>query len=120
MQNFKLTAAELNMAEILWDKAPLKSAELVTLCQERFDWKKSTTYTILRRLEEKKVFANESGKVTALISKEDFFSAQSRMFVEESFGGSLPKFIAAFAGKSRLSKSEICELKRIIDEYDGN
>lgn len=119
MENFKLTAAELDMAEILWQQAPLKSSALVALCLARFDWKKSTTYTLLRRLEEKGVFKNENGTIRTIVSKEDFFSAQSRIFVEESFNGSLPKFITAFTRKSRLSKAEIDELKRIIDEYAG-
>lgn len=117
MLDYKLTETEEKFADIIWGKAPIESSELVKLCSKEFNWKKSTTYTMLKRLEIKMIFKNENCVVSALIKKEDFYAEQSKNFVEENFGGSLPKFLAAFTRSSRLSDNEIEELQKIINEH---
>ena len=119
MNDYRLTETETKFAEIIWENAPLKSSDLVKLCEERLKWKKSTTYTMLKRLEGKEIFRNENGVVSAQTRKEDFYAEQSKQFVEETFEGSLPRFVAAFTRKKKLSGYEIEELQRLIDEYKG-
>lgn len=116
MPEYKLGEIEMKFAEIIWEREPLKSRELAKLCEERLEWKKSTTYTILHRVCERGLFQNEGGVVTSLVSKEEFLAKRSEMFVEDTFEGSLPKFVAAFTSKRKLSKQEIEELQKIIDE----
>ena len=106
---------ETEFADIIWEREPVLSAELVTAAEERFGWKKSTTYTVLRRLCDKGLFENKSGIVTSLIKKEDFVSAQSENFVDDTFSGSLPAFIAAFSRRKKLTREEIDEIRRMID-----
>lgn len=116
MEEYKLGAVETRFAEIIWAREPLSSGELVKLCEEQLDWKKSTTYTVLKKLCERGIFQNEGGRVTSLISKEDYFAGQSRQFVEETFDGSLPAFIAAFTKRKALSPEEAEEIRRLIDQ----
>ncbi len=113
----ELTESEENLANIIWDNEPVKSSELVKMCEEKFGWKKSTTYTMLKRIEEKSVFKNEDSLVKSLISKNDYNSKKSKSFLEENFGGSLPKFLTAFSKHNKLSKDEINELQKLIDEH---
>ena len=96
MQECKLGAVESRFAQLIWQHEPLSSTELVKLAQQEMNWKKSTTYTVLKRLSQRGIFQNENGTVTSLISMEDFYAAQSRQFVEETFAGSLPAFLTAF------------------------
>jgi len=117
MVDYRLTEAEENLADLIWANEPIKSPDLVRLCSVEFDWKKSTTYTMLRRLEDKKVFQNNQSIVVSLIKKDDFYSEQSKIFVREKFSGSLPKFIAAFTRKNKLSLEEVEELERLINEH---
>lgn len=117
MKEYRLTAAEEKFAEIIWENEPIKSPELVKLSEKAFDWKKSTTYTMLKRLEEKRIFKNDKSIVVSLIKKDDFYGEQSKIFVEENFEGSLPKFIAAFTRRSKLNNEEIEELEKIINEH---
>lgn len=119
MHDYKLTEAETKFAEIIWSNAPLKSSDLVRLCGEHLNWKKSTTYTMLKRLEGKDLFRNEKGVVSTRIRKEDFYAEQSKQFVEEAFDGSLPQFVAAFTRAKKLSGKEIEELRKLIDEHKG-
>ncbi|MBQ2819564.1 MAG: BlaI/MecI/CopY family transcriptional regulator [Clostridia bacterium] len=116
MHDTKLGVVETHFADLIWNNEPISSGELVKLCEKELSWKKSTTYTILRRLCERGIFQNINGVVTSLISKDEFNAAQSEKFVEETFNGSLPKFLAAFSTRKKLSDSEIEELKRLIDE----
>ena len=116
MQEFTLGEIESRFADIIWENEPLKTSELLKLCEEAFGWKRSTTYTVLKRLEKKGLFINQEGTVTSLLSREDFYSRQSEQFVEQSFGGSLPAFLAAFTSGKKLSEKEVLELKQIIDE----
>lgn len=117
MIEYKFTEAEERFAKLIWDNEPIKSPELVKLCEKEFNWKKSTTYTMLKRLEEKGIFKNENAIVYAMIKKEDFYAVQSKNFVEENFGGSLPRFLAAFTRKSKLDEKDIKELEKLINDH---
>ena len=114
--DIKLGIVEMQFAEIIWENEPLSSGELVKLCQHKLDWKKSTTYTVLKKLCDRGIFKNEGGVVSSLISRDEFSSAQSSQFVEDNFSGSLPAFIAAFTAKNKLSDKEIEEIKRLIEK----
>lgn len=117
MRDYRLTEMEEKFADIIWVKEPIRSPDLVKLCQRVFNWKKSTTYTMLKRLEDKKIFENRNSIVTALVKKEDFYAEQSKLFVEENYGGSLPRFLAAFTRSKKLSHKEIDEIQKLIDEH---
>jgi len=118
MDNYKLGVMESKFADLIWENEPIKSGELVKLCSKQLDWKKSTTYTMLRRLCDRKIFQNQNGSVSSLITKEHFMSMKGKNFIEENFSGSLPKFLTAFTSRNKLSKKEIEEIKAIIDNYD--
>ena len=115
MSDLKMAPVETRFAEIIWAHEPVSSAELVKLAEEALGWKKSTTYTVIRRLCERGIFRNEGGAVTSLLSRADYDAAQSRQFVEESFSGSLPAFIAAFTRRKKLTDEEVAELQSLID-----
>ena len=114
--NTSLTEAEEKLAQLIWQNAPMTSPELVELAQQEMNWKKSTTYTVLRKLCNKGVFRNENANVTVILTTEELASLQSRRFVEDTFGGSLPKFIASFIGGEKLSVEQSESLKRLIEE----
>ena len=116
MAEYKLGEVETKFADIIWGNEPLTSGELVRICEKELGWKKSTTYTVLRRVCERGLFANTNGMVTSLVGKAEFYSRQSDQFVEDTFGGSLPKFIAAFTEHKKLSQKEIEEIQKIIEE----
>ena len=115
MAEYKLGEIESIFADIIWDNEPLSSRRLAELALERLDWKRTTTYTILKRLCDRELFQNEGGTVTSLVSREEFYARQSEMFVQETFHGSLPAFLAAFGSRKKLSDSEIDELQKVID-----
>lgn len=117
MKEYKLSQSETRFAELIWEHEPINSGELVKLCEKELAWKKSTTYTVLKNLCEKGIFQNQNAVVTSLIKKDEFYARQSRRFVEDTFGGSLPKFLAAFIGGNRLSDRQAEELKRLIDKH---
>lgn len=117
MDKYKLGEMETKFAELIWENAPVPSGELVRLCESGFHWKKSTTYTMLKRLCERGIFQNTQGVVTAVLSKEDFAATQSESFVEETFSGSLPQFLAAFTRRKKLSPEEVGEIQKFIDQY---
>ncbi|MBR4150807.1 MAG: BlaI/MecI/CopY family transcriptional regulator [Firmicutes bacterium] len=117
MSDHRLGEVEARFADIIWNNEPLGSGELVRLCEEELGWKKSTTYTVLKKLCSRGIFRNEGGVVSSLMSRGDFYAAQSSEVVEESFGGSLPSFIAAFTSRNRLSGEEVAEIKALIDAY---
>lgn len=119
MPQYTLGEVEAVFASIIWDNEPLPSSRLVELCAQKLDWKKSTTYTVLRRLCQKGIFQNEGGMVTSLLTREEFAARQSQEFVDQAFDGSLPKFLAAFASRKKLSGEEIEQLQRLIDESRG-
>ena len=117
MNDYQLGVVESRFADIIWQNEPITSGELTKLSEENLGWKKSTTYTVLKRLCDKGIFKNSDGKVTSLISKEEFYSLKSEKFVEETFKGSLPAFLAAFTARKNLTKSEVEALRKMIDEY---
>ncbi len=110
---------EAQFAELIWSNEPIQSGALVKLAEEKLNWKKSTTYTVLKKLCERGIFVNEGSIVKSLINKEEFYSMQSEAFVDTTFDGSLPAFIAAFTSRKKLSDKEIDEIKRLIDSYKG-
>ena len=116
MEELRLGVIESQFAEIIWSNEPLLSGELVKLCEQKLGWKKSTTYTVLKRLCERGIFQNEKGIVSALITKEEYDSAQSEKFLEENFGGSLPAFLAAFTRGKTLTREQQDTLQSLIDE----
>ena len=115
MEKMRLGAIESRFADIVWEHAPLSTSELIKLCAAEFAWKRTTTYTVLKRLSERGIFKNDNGTVSVLISKDEFYSMQSEEIVNESFGGSLPAFIAAFTSRQNLSEDEIAEIRAIIE-----
>ena len=117
MQTPKIFESEYRFCEILWENEPVTSSELVRLCREKLDWKKSTTYTVIRRLSERGVLKNENSIVTALVSKADVQSAESEEIVNRTFSGSLPSFIAAFTRKQSLTDEEINEIHQLINAH---
>ncbi|MCM1143567.1 MAG: BlaI/MecI/CopY family transcriptional regulator [Blautia sp.] len=119
MQEYKLAEGEARFAELIWREEPISSPELVKLCEKEFQWKKSTTYTVLKKLCERGIFQNEKTIVTSLISKEEFYSLKSQKFVEESFGGSIPRFLTAFMNGKKLTAQQAEELKNVIDSFQG-
>ena len=110
--------SEYRFMEILWDLEPVASGRLVEVCNERFEWKKSTTYTVIRRLTDRGIITSKKAIVTSLVSREDVQIKMSHDVVERSFAGSLPGFIAAFAKGRKLSAEEISEIRNMIDEYE--
>ncbi len=119
MANTNLTKTESRLAEIIWKHEPLASSELVRLCGTEMEWKKTTTYTMLKKLENKGLFSNEGGTIHSLVTKEEFAALQSREFISECFGGSLPRFFAAFTRGKELNDQEVEELQKMIDQYKG-
>lgn len=116
MGDYRLASAEEKFAEMIWANAPVSSTELVKLCEKEMNWKKSTTYTMLKKLCEKGIVQNHDAIVSVLISKEEFYGRQSRRYVNDVFAGSLPEFLTAFCGGRKLSKEEVEEMKRFIEE----
>lgn len=117
MDEIRLGAVESRFADIIWENEPLSSGELVKICEKELCWKKSTTYTVLKKLCERGIFKNENGTVTSLISKEELESRQSEKFVEENFDGSLPAFIAAFTKRKKLSEKDMKEIKELLEKF---
>lgn len=115
--DYELGEVQLKFADLLWKNEPVASGELVKICEKELEWKKSTTYTVLRKLCQKGIFKNENGVVTSVLSKDEYYSAKSEQFVEESFGGSLPAFIAAFSARKKLSETEIDEIQKMITDF---
>ncbi|MCH5265070.1 MAG: BlaI/MecI/CopY family transcriptional regulator [Lachnospiraceae bacterium] len=118
MRNNFLSESELAFAKLIWEKEPIKSGELAALCNEEFGWKKSTTYTVLKNLCNAGIFQNQKSVVTSLISEEQYQEQESTQIVEERFEGSLSKFVTAFTRKKKLTKRQLEELKRIIEENE--
>lgn len=117
MDDYTLGAVEKRFAELIWEHEPLSSGSLVLLAQEALGWKKSTTYTVLRRLCQRGIFQNQNSMVSSLISQEEFYALQSEKFVENTFSGSLPGFLAAFTSHKRLSEEEIRALEELINQH---
>lgn len=114
----RLGAVESKFADLIWNNEPLASSELVKMSEETLSWKKSTTYTVLKKLCDRGIFKNEKSVVTSIISKEDFYAMQSEQFVNETFNGSFPAFLAAFTKRKKLTKKEAEEIKDLISSFE--
>ena len=119
MKDMKLGMVEAHFADIVWQNEPLSTKELVSICEKELEWKRTTTYTVLKKLCERGIFKTENSMVTSLISKDEFYAIQSERCVEETFSGSLPAFIAAFSSRKKLTEEEIAEIRRMIDTFGG-
>ena len=117
MAEYRLARREASFADLIWTNEPINSGELVRLAEQELGWKKSTTYTVLKKLCDRGIFRNEGSTVSGVVTKEEFHARQSRQFVADVFDGSLPRFIATFIGHERLSDEQAGELARLIDEY---
>lgn len=115
--NITLGEMESRFADVIRENEGISSGELVKICAEKFWWKKSTTYTMLRRLCDKGICENKDGHVSSLVSKEEIAAMKTDEIIRESFGGSLPRFLAAFAERKKLSESEIDEIQKMIDKF---
>ncbi len=116
MKEYRLGALESRFADIVWENAPLSTTELVKLCEDEFSWKRTTTYTVLKRLSNGGLFSLEKGTVKALMTRDEFYSKQSKHYVEQSFSGSLPAFLSAFTSNRKLTQDEIAEIKKMIED----
>ncbi len=114
----KVYESEYRFCLILWEHEPVKSTELVKLCEEQLGWKKATTYTVIKRLAERGVLKNEKAVVTSLVSKDEIQASEIDELVEKTFEGSLPAFIAAFTKHKRLSEKEVQEIRQMIDSFE--
>lgn len=119
MNDLRMGTAESKFADIIWENEPISSGEMAKLGNKEFEWKKTTSFTVLKRLCERGIFQNQNGIVTSLISREEFYARHSENYVEETFGGSLPAFLTAFVTRKKLSDKEIEELQKIIDSMRG-
>lgn len=119
MGDIKLGAVETHFAEIIWAHESITTGQLVKLCADELQWKRTTTYTVLKKLSEKGIFKTENSIVTAVITKQEFEAMQSEQFVEENFKGSLPAFLAAFSTRKKLTDKEIEEMKNLIEQMRG-
>lgn len=118
MSDYQMGTVEARFADLIWENEPISSTELSKKCEEIFKWKKSTTYTVLKRLCEKGIFQNQKGTVTSLISKTEFYALQSEKFVEDTFQGSLPAFLAAFTSRKSLTAEEVAKLRQMVESYE--
>ena len=114
-----LGAMEARFADLIWESEPVGSTELVRRAAAELGWKKSPTYTVLKRLAERGLFVNEDGVVRAMVKRADYYAERSERFVDESFAGSLPAFVTAFTGRKKLSSAELDELQALIDKMRG-
>ena len=117
MSDFRMGMVEAKFADIIWANEPVTTRQLVTLCEEELNWKRTTTYTVLKRLCDRGIFVTDNSVVTSLISKDDFYAIQSENFVEDTFKGSLPAFLAAFTSRKSLSDDEVQEIQEMINKY---
>lgn len=119
MAEYRLGEIESVFADMIWEHEPIHSRDLAQLALEGLDWKRTTTYTVLKRLCDRGLFQNQGGMVTSLVSRQEFYAMQSENFVEKSFGGSLPAFLAAFGSRKKLTEAEAEEIQALIDSMRG-
>lgn len=115
MAEIKLGFVESHFADIIWKNAPLTTKKLVELCAAELNWKRTTTYTVLKKLCQRGLFTTNDGVITVLLSKEEFYAIRSEEFLNQTFSGSLPTFIAAFTTRKTLTPEELDEIKRLVD-----
>lgn len=118
MSEFKLGMVEARFADIVWANEPLTTKELVSLCEKELNWKRTTTYTVLKKLCERGIFKTENSVVTSIVSKNEFYAIKSENFVDETFAGSLPAFIAAFSSRKKPTAKELEEIKKMLDSFE--
>lgn len=118
MSEIKLGMVEARFADVIWDHAPLSTRELVNLCEKELNWARTTTYTVLKKLCDKGLFAMADHKVTVLMTKEEFQAIQCEQFVDDTCQGSLPVFLAAFTARKRLTAKDLDELKRLMATFE--
>ena len=114
---YQMTETEEKFADFVWEHEPVGSGELVKLCGDAFGWKKSTTYTFIKKLCGQGILKNEKAVVTSLITREEYLQGQGEAFVEKVFRGSLPKMIAAFMERKRLTPEQVAEIEQMIEDY---
>ncbi len=119
MSELRMGTAEARFADIIWNNEPISSGDLAKLANGEFEWKKTTSFTVLKRLCDRGIFQNQNGTVTSIISRNEFYARHSESYVEETFGGSLPAFLAAFGERKKLKAKEIDEIKKIIESMRG-
>ena len=118
MHTPKVFESEYRFCLILWEHEPVKSTELVKLCEQELGWKKATTYTVIKRLSERGVIKSEDAVVTSLVSKQEVQKSEMEEMVEKTFEGSLPAFVAAFASHAKLKEEDAKKLLQMIDEME--
>ncbi len=118
MADLQMGVVESRFADIIWQNEPISSTELAKRSEKELKWKKTTSYTVLKRLCDKGIFQNNKGTVTSIISRKEFYSMQSEKFVEETFDGSLPAFLTAFTARKNLTPEEVSHLRRMVEEYE--
>ncbi|MBR2739986.1 MAG: BlaI/MecI/CopY family transcriptional regulator [Oscillospiraceae bacterium] len=112
---YRLGTMEYRFLTLIWENEPINSTQLMKMCAEKFSWKKSTSFTMIKKLQEKGYIENKNSIVTSLVSQEAVMTAESKIVVTETFKGSLPKFVASFLGGSTISEEEAEEIKKLID-----
>lgn len=120
MSEIQMGAIESRFADIIWQNEPVTTTELVRMSESALGWKKTTAYTVLKRLCNKGIFRNDKGIVTSVISKDEFYSVQSEQFVDNTFGGSLPAFLAAFTKRKSLTREEVAQLRKMVADFEEN
>lgn len=119
MSELRMGAAEAKFAELIWANEPISSGSLAKLALEEMNWKKTTAFTVLKRLCDRGLFQNDGGTVTSLMTREEYYARHSEQYVQETFGGSLPAFLTAFSAGKRLTDKEIDELQKLIESMRG-
>lgn len=117
MEKYKLGEMEQRFADMIWEHAPISTRELIKLCATNFDWKRTTTYTMLKRLIDREICMNDNGSVSVLIEKGDYLAEKGEEFLAKSFEGSLPMFLTTFTRRKKLSEQDIQQIQKLIDEY---
>ena len=118
MEDMKLGLVETHFADIVWKNEPIYSGELTKICEKELNWKRTTTYTVLKKLCNRGIFRNQDGIVSSLISKAEFHAIQSEKFVEETFNGSFPAFLNAFSSRKKLTSEETAQIRQMIDSFE--
>ena len=120
MAEIKLGMVEARFADLIWHHAPMTTKELTQLCQQELNWKRTTTYTVLKKLCDRGIFCMKDSVITVLLSKDEFYAIQSEQFVQENFHGSLPAFIAAFTTRKAPTPEELSQIMEMIEQYKDN
>ena len=115
--DYTLGTVESHFADIVWSNEPISTGELIKICASELNWKRTTTYTVLKKLSERGIFQMKDGIVTSQVSRTDYYATPSEKFVAETFNGSLPAFIASFTKRNALSAKEVAEIRQMIDAY---